>query len=64
MNIIKFLRKSEIYFILTLFLLNVYCAFALKGENVVNSTHLIMNKFCIMLMFANDKISCKNRRKK
>ena len=42
MNIVKFLRKSEIYFILALFFLNVYCAFALKGENVVNSTHLMM----------------------
>lgn len=54
MNIIKFLRKSEIYFILILFLLNVYCAFALKGENVVNTTHLMMA--CIMLVFANDKL--------
>ncbi len=54
MNIVKFLRKSEIYFILTLFLLNVYCAFALKGENVVNTTHLMMA--CIMLVFANDKL--------
>ena len=45
MNIIKLLRKSEIYFILTLFLLNVYCAFALKGENVVNSTHLMMGLY-------------------
>ena len=54
MNIVKFLRKSEIYFILALFFLNVYCAFALKGENVVNSTHLMMA--CIMLVFANDKL--------
>ena len=54
MNTVKFLRKSEIYFILALFLLNVYCAFALKGENVVNSTHLMMA--CIMLVFANDKL--------
>ena len=54
MNIVEFLRKSEIYFILALFLLNVYCAFALKGENVVNSTHLMMA--CIMLVFANDKL--------
>lgn len=61
MNIIKFLRKSEIYFILALFLLNVYCAFALKGENVVNSTHLMMA--CIMLMFANDKILAKIEKK-
>lgn len=61
MKILKLLRKTEIYFILALFILNLYCAFALKGENVVNSTHLMMA--CVMLMFANDKILAKIEKK-
>lgn len=61
MNIIKLLRKSEIYFVLVLFLINLYCAFSLRGENVVNSTHLMMA--CVMLMFANDKILAKIEKK-
>jgi hypothetical protein len=61
MKILKLLRKTEIYFILALFILNVYCAFALKGESVVNSTHLMMA--CVMLMFANDKILAKIEKK-
>ena len=35
-------------------LLNLYCAFALRGEHFINATHLMMA--VIMLMFANDKI--------
>ena len=48
------LRKSELYFIFALVLLNLYCAVALRGEHFVNATHLMMA--VIMLMFANDKI--------
>lgn len=61
MSIIKLLRKTEIYFIVALFLLNVYCAFALRGDNVVNSTHLMMA--CVMLIFANDKLLKKIEKK-
>ena len=52
-KIIQILKKSELYFIFALVLLNLYCAFALRGEHVVDATHLMM---VIMLMFANDKI--------
>lgn len=54
MNILNFLRKTETYFICILLVLNLYCAFALKGENIVNSTHLMMA--CIMLIFLNEKL--------
>ena len=53
-KIIQILRKSELYFIFALVLLNLYCAVALRGEHVINATHLMMA--VIMLMFANDKI--------
>lgn len=53
-ELVRILKKTEIYFIVFLFCLNVYCAFALRGDNFVNSTHLMMA--AIMLMFANDKI--------
>ena len=52
-KIIQILKKTELYFIFALVLLNLYCAFALRGEHVVDATHLMM---VIMLMFANDKI--------
>ena len=53
-KIIKVLKKTELYFIFTLVFLNLYCSFALRGEHIVNATHLMMA--VIMLMFANDKI--------
>ena len=53
-KIIQILKKSELYFIFTLVLLNLYCAFALRGEHFVNATHLMMA--VIMLVFANNKI--------
>ena len=52
-KIIQILKKTELYFIFALVLLNLYCAFALRGEHAVDATHLMM---VIMLMFANDKI--------
>ena len=55
MNILTFLKKTEIYFLITLFLLNLYLAFALRGEQVIDSTHLMMA--VIMLIFVNDKIT-------
>ena len=48
------LKKSELYFIFALVLLNLYCAVALRGESFVDATHLMMA--VIMLIFANDKI--------
>lgn len=53
-KMITILRKSELYFVFALVLLNIYCAFVLRGDNFVNPTHLMMA--VIMLMFANDKI--------
>ena len=53
-KVFKILRKSEIYFVLFLFALNVYCAFALRGENFADPTHLMMA--AVMLMFASDKL--------
>ena len=51
---LQLLKKSEIYFIFALVFLNLYCAFALRGEHFVDATHLMLA--VIMLMFANDKI--------
>jgi hypothetical protein len=53
-KMIQMLRKSELHFIFALVLLNLYCAFALRGESFVDATHLMMA--VIMLIFANDKI--------
>ena len=53
-KIINVLRKSELYFVTVLVLLNLYFAFALRGDNFINPTHLMMA--VIMLMFANDTI--------
>lgn len=57
MKILEILKKSEIYFLLLLFALNLYLAFALREDQIVNSTHLMMS--VIMLIFVNDKISNK-----
>mgnify|MGYP001202978159 CR=1 FL=1 len=57
MNILKFLKKTEIYFLVTLCVLNLYLAFALRGDQVIDSTHLMMS--VIMLIFVNDKLSDK-----
>ncbi len=53
-KVLEILKKSEIYFILFLFALNLYCAFALRGENFVDPTHCMMA--AVMLMFASDKL--------
>ena len=60
-KIINVLRKSELYFVTVLVLLNLYFAFALRGDNFINPTHLMMA--VIMLMFANDKILAKLEKK-
>tara|TARA_B100000282_G_scaffold290660_1_gene261910 strand:+ start:908 stop:1093 length:186 start_codon:yes stop_codon:yes gene_type:complete len=57
MKLLIFLKKTEIYFLLTLFVLNLYLAFALRGEQVIDSTHLMMS--VIMLIFVNDKLTDK-----
>ena len=57
MNILKFLKKTEIYFLVTLCVLNLYLAFALRGDQAIDSTHLMMS--VIMLIFVNDKLSDK-----
>ena len=54
MSKLKILRKTEIYFLIGLFLLNFYLAIVQRGENVVNISHMMMA--AIMLMLANDKI--------
>jgi len=53
-KILQMLKKSELYFIFALVLLNLYCAVALRGESFVDATHLMMA--VIMLILANDKI--------
>ena len=60
-KIIQILRNSELFFIFALVLLNLFCAFALRGEHFINATHLMMA--VIMLMFANDKILDKLEKK-
>jgi len=60
-KIFKILRKTEIYFILSLFALNVYCAFALRGEHFANPTYLMMAS--VMLMFVSDKLLKKLEKK-
>ena len=54
MSKLKILRKTEIYFLIGLFLLNFYLAIVQRGENVVDISHMMMA--AIMLMLANDKI--------
>ena len=54
MKLINLLKKTEIYFLSALFMLNFYLAFALKGENIIDVTHLMMA--VIMLIFVNDKL--------
>lgn len=53
-KLLNFLKRIEIYFILILFFLNLYCAVALREENFVNGTYLMMS--CVMLIFLNDKL--------
>ena len=55
MNMLTFFKKSEIYFLITLTLLNLYLAFALRGEQFIDSTHLMVA--VIMLIFVNDKLT-------
>jgi hypothetical protein len=50
----KFLKQSELCFLIFLFVLNLYCAFANSGENVVDGTHLTLAS--IVLMMFTDKI--------
>lgn len=54
MKLINLLKKTEIYFLSALFVLNLYLAFAFKGDNVIDVTHLMMA--IIMLIFVNDKL--------
>lgn len=54
MNILNILKKAEIYFLVTLLTLNCYLAVALRGDNFVDSTHLMMA--VVMLIFINDKL--------
>ena len=61
MNILTFLKKTEIYFLVTLFVLNCYLAIALRGDDFIDSTHLMMA--VVMLIFINDKLFKKLEKK-
>ena len=54
-KIIQILKKSELYFIFALVLLNLYCAFALIFGGTRRRCNSLDDEV-IMLMFANDKI--------
>lgn len=54
MEIVKLLKKTEIYFVLTLFVLNVYCAFALRGDNIIDPTHATLS--AVLLIMASERL--------
>lgn len=50
----SFLRKSEVVFLIFLFALNLYCAFALATSFIVDPLHLSLS--AVMLMMLKDKV--------
>ena len=50
MKLIKILKRSEIYFISVLFVLNAYCAIALRGDSYAEPTHLTLAAVLLVLI--------------
>ena len=57
MNILKFLKKTDNIFSSNIMRSKFIFTFALRGDQVIDSTHLMMS--VIMLIFVNDKLSDK-----
>lgn len=54
MRMLEILKKTEVYFLFILVVLNSYLAVALRGESSVDTTHLMIA--IVMLVMLNDKI--------
>jgi hypothetical protein len=60
-KVLYLLKKSEIYFISMLFILNGYCAFALRGDLYAEPTHLTLA--AVLLVLITDKLVKKLEKK-